>query len=193
MTTIDSPVPAPSRKPASLMVFGILNLVFGVLGLCSYACGSLMLVPNPDLQQDPFYELIHQSPSYQAFLVVSMGLGSVASIVLIAAGIGLLAAANWGRVLSIVYSLYALAMGIVGIAVNIMFLVVPLMEKGDPSDPAFGTAIGGAVGGTCGGAIGMAYPIVLLIFMTRPHIKQAVKPPDVFARERSSPPQPWEQ
>jgi hypothetical protein len=88
----------------------------------------------------------------------------------------------WARKLSIAYAIYALVFGVVGIVVNFLFVVRPMLEQAQGRQgPEAAGAIGGAFGGTIGGCFGLVYPILLLIFMTRPNVvaafRTAVPPP----------------
>lgn len=96
---------------------------------------------------------------------------------LIAAGIGLLMIKPWARWLSIVYALVTIVFALIGLGITYVFTVQPVIrafsEQQPPDQPMAG-AIGGAAGTMCGSVIALAYPIVLLIFMTRPHVVQAM-------------------
>lgn len=179
-----SPVPvtsaaAPSgSRPASLIVFGILNILFGVLGLCGTAGSSAMFLvemPRDPALPNPMLELLDSNPSYRLFLQVSIALGGLASLALLAAGIGLLLAKAWGRTLSVGYAWYAIVAAIVGMVVNWVYVLQPMLAavKADPG-PAAAGALGGAVGGMVGGLFGLAYPIVLLVFMNRAALREAL-------------------
>ena len=166
--------PPKTNRPASLMVFGILNLVFGILGLCGtvMSAGILLFMPQ-NIQKaganNPVMELMANNAGYRLFNQITMGLGFVAAAVLIVAGIGLIQAKSYGRTLSIGYAIYAIVGGIVGIVVSYFFLVQPLLERAQAGagGPERAAAIGGMVGGLIGGCLGQIYPIVLLIFMCR--------------------------
>jgi hypothetical protein len=99
---------------------------------------------------------------------------------LLIAGIGLLLMKSWARTLSIIYAIYALVAGVLGLVVNFMFLVRPMLERaGQQHGPEAAGALGGAIGGTFGGCLGLVYPILLLIFMTRPKLVAAFQPTSV--------------
>lgn len=170
---------AKPARPAAVTVFGILNLVFGALGLCGTAGSAAMffaLPQNPNVR-NPVLDLMAGSPAYRLFTQVTVGLGFIAAIVLIIAGIGLLQTKSFGRTLSIGYSIYAILSGIVGLVMSFVFLVKPLLEQAQAagSGPEQAGAIGGMIGGLFGGCLGMAYPILLLIFMCRRNVVEALK------------------
>jgi hypothetical protein len=171
-------VPTKPVRPASVVVFGILNLVFGLLGLCGMAGSAAMFfaLPQDVRVRNPVLELLASSPGYRLFTQVTVGLGFIATIVLIAAGIGLLQTKSFGRTLSIGYSIYAILSGIIGLVVTFVFLVRPLLEQAQAPGrgPEQAGAIGGMIGGLFGGCLGMVYPIVLLIFMCRRNVAEAL-------------------
>ena len=167
------------QRPTSVTVFGILNLVFGALGLCGVGFGVFGLVIMANLLEgemppNPQFDML-QNPAYQAYTYVVLGLNLIAAIVLAIAGIGLLKLKSWGRSLSIGYGAYAIIMQLVGLAVAFLFVVKPMMDAAEQgNDPqAQGQMIGGAVGAVFGGCFGLVYPVLLLIFMFRPNVKAA--------------------
>jgi hypothetical protein len=89
-----SPAPGPSgpvptgARPTSLLVFGILNSVFGLLGLCGTAASSAMFFV--DLPQDPgmpkpALELIRSDSTYRLIMQTMIVLGCLASLALLEA------------------------------------------------------------------------------------------------------------
>ena len=83
---------------------------------------------------------------------------------------------HWGRTLSIAYAVFAILHVIVGVGANMVWLLGPLMERasGPNAGPEAAGAVGGLIGGTFGSCFGLIYPIVLLIFMFRPNVIQAL-------------------
>ena len=103
-----------------------------------------------------------------------------ATAVKLTAGIGLLRMKPWARLLSIGFAIYAIVFTILSMAVNFIFLLRPMLEEASHKHgPEAAAAIGGAIGGTVGGCFGVIYPILLLIFMTRPKVVAAFYPPAV--------------
>ncbi|MFM6131224.1 MAG: hypothetical protein ACKPBV_21300 [Sphaerospermopsis kisseleviana] len=170
----------PSSRPASLIVFGILNTLFGVLGLCGTAGSATMFLvdlPSDPAVPNPALELLKSDATYRLFMQVALVLGGLMALMLIVAGIGLLLTKGWGRTLSIGYAWYAILAGILGMIVNWMYLIQPAMAAmKDAQGPAAMGALVGLIGGLLGGLFSLIYPIVLLIFMNRAVLRQAVNP-----------------
>lgn len=171
------------QRPTTATVFGILNIVFGAFGICGSIMGAVGLAAQSALKDaagnipNPALELMQQSKLYSTFALVGVVLGLIASIALLTAGIGLLKMQPWGRSLSIGYAIYAIVMGIVGTVVNYVVVVGPMIQRlGDmPEGPEKAGMLGGAIGGSIGGCFGLIYPIVLLVFMTRPAFTAAIQ------------------
>ncbi len=158
------------NRPTAVTVFGVLNLVFGVLGVCGVGfslVGLVMATPGTN----PVYDLMRSSPILLYWTYASSALGALFVGVLIASGIGLLLNRGWGRLLSLAYAAFTILFGLLGLVVNVVFLFPGLMELADSSRPeVMGGAIGGMVGGVVGGCVGLIYPVVLIVFMTRKSI-----------------------
>jgi len=169
---------SPPSRPASLIVFGILNILFGVLGLCGTAGSSAMFfmeLPRDPAMPNPMLDLLDSNPTFRLFMQVTLVLGGLASLALLAAGIGLLLTKAWGRMLSIGYAWYAIVSGIVSMIVQWTSVVQPMLaaRQGDAID-VFGLVVGNLLGSL----FSFAYPIVLLVFMNRAPVRAALAPRD---------------
>lgn len=163
--------PAAMVKPVSMTVFGVINLVWGAMGLCGIVASTVqifVLGSNPAMK-NPVIDLMNANPVYWGFMMLSMIVGFLFTIVLMIGGVGLLNGRPYGRKCSIVYAIYAIIAAIVGTVFNFIFLLLPLLQQADgmAAGPEKAGLIGGAIGGTVGGVCGVIYPIVLLIFMMR--------------------------
>jgi hypothetical protein len=156
-------------KPASVTVFGILNIVFGGMGILCTPFSMLMLFmgdifnmgqPNP----------IEIAGGYKTFLLCSSIAGICFAGWQLSLGIGLLKFKGWARRGSIIYACIALVWGIAGLILTVLAVSQGWMGPAEGTSPA---AMGGMVGGLCGGAIGMIYPVLLLIFMNTAKVKEA--------------------
>jgi hypothetical protein len=166
----------PMQRPVSVNVFGILNIVFAVTGVFGIL-GSIALFSMTEASQNPVVRIMRDSPTYTAWVKLTIPIGVAGCAVLLAAGIGLLCLKGWARKLSIGYAIYAIVFGMIAAVMNFMFLLRPLFEEAarKQGPEAFG-AIGGAAGGAIGGCLGLVYPILLLVFMTRPKVVAAFEP-----------------
>jgi hypothetical protein len=159
-----------ARRPTTLTVFGILNIVFGGLGLMCTPISLLILFFGN--MQDPGSRIMRESRLFVTWTAIASPLGFIMAGVLLAAGIGLLSCRNWARLASIVYGIYGIVMGIAGGIITAVTVAAPLLQVHTQGPQAAG-AIGGAIGGIAGSCCGLGYPIVLLIFMMRPGVKAA--------------------
>jgi len=168
------------RRPTSVNVFGILNIVFacyGVIGIIA----SIALFYSAAGSNNPVVKIMQESPTYSAFLKLSIPLGILSSLTLLASGIGLLLLKGWARYLSIGYAIYAIIFGLVGAVMNFVYLMRPMLEQASHQQgPEAAGAIGGAIGGTVGGCFALIYPILLLIFMFRSNVVAAFQPAPTY-------------
>jgi hypothetical protein len=164
------------QRPTSVSVFGILNIIFACFGVIGIL-GSIAMFYLPNNSNNPVLKIMQDNPTYAAFMKISIPLGILSSVMLLTAGIGLLNLKNWARLLSIGYAIYAILFGVLGAVLNFLFIIRPLLEKASQQQgPEAAGAIGGAIGGGIGGCFSLIYPILLLIFMTRPKLVAAFQP-----------------
>lgn len=186
------------QRPTSVKVLSILNIAFGVLGLCGLVnqAGLVFGEGDPD---NPVVGIIRDSPLYHGYLVASIPVGLIGSAALIGAGVGMINGRAWGRTLSILYAWYAIVTTLVGVVITLQVLMPPAMAVLDEDMTRAETAlVAAAFGGSCVSAIGMIYPIVLLCFMYRASVRRWFDPnrppsalpagPDPFG----PPLEPWE-
>jgi hypothetical protein len=166
------------QRPTAVTVFGVLNLVFGGLGLLCTPISLIMLFYQAQ-QGNPMSRILDENAAYRVYLIAAAVAGVLAALVLIAAGIGLLQMKSWARLTSIGYAIFGIVTGVVAIIVNVVFIFGPMMTQARDGGPEAAAAIGGLVGGMAGGCFGLVYPILLLIFMTRPKIRNAFLPQNV--------------
>ncbi len=163
------------QRPTAVTVFGVLNIGFAGMGIISLI-STLFMFRDVGDSKNPVLQLMHNNPAYLSWVKISVPLGVTASIILLIAGIGLLQMKNWGRVLSLVYGIYALLMAAVSIVVTYQCLVVPLLQQAqNKSGPEYVGAIAGGIGALIGSAISLVYPILLIVFMTRPKLIAAFR------------------
>jgi len=165
------------ERPHSITVFGILHIVFAVLGVFSLVGSAAMLSMRVGAN-NPVVKIMRENPGYSAWIKVTIPIGLVSCSALLASGIGLPRLRTWARNLAIAYSIFALLFGLLGTVVNYLFLVRPMLDEVQRSQgPEAAGAIGGALSASIGGCVGLIYPIVLLYFMTRREVAAAFRRP----------------
>lgn len=169
-----------SQRSSAVTIFGGLNLVFGllgVLGLCLSIPSLLLSDMLSGSKADPVSKAILQNPFFKGWTYASFGVGTVQTIMLIVAGIGLLKYKNWARRLSIAYSVLAILLAVVGAFMSYKYLIEPLQNSGvarGGPNAFMGVYMTAVMAGST--IFGIAYPVVLLIFMLRPSIVAACQP-----------------
>ena len=149
---------APQR-PASVTVFGILNIIFG----------SLRLVCLPFILFITFRMPQMWNPSHIAiiWLIIAHAVDFIIAIFLLTLGIELLRLKAWARKWSLVYGWLSIALVFIGTIVNLLLITSGEFGYAEEALPS-------ALGGTCGGLIGgLIYPVLLIIFMQKQSVKDA--------------------
>jgi hypothetical protein len=164
------------ERPAVVSAFGILNILFAVGRLAKVFL--FIHTYNFALTHDPSLGLRIRAHAFYAFWydwfipisMLSFGL-------LLLSGIGLLRLKEWARKLAIAYGIFATLSGAAFAFTRFVFFVVPTVEKGIRSHGTWANvSIMTAILSTIGSAIQLTYPILLVIFMTRPAIAAAFRP-----------------
>lgn len=174
-STVPSPAAMPIGevpKPTSMVVFGILNLVFGAFGVLGIALGVLTLFLDLPKDDNPLQKLM-EDPTYKMVNLVPQAIGVLLTFVLLASGVGLINGKLYGRRLAIIYAIAALLNVVLTGVVNIIFIALPAF--GMANDLPAGEQQAGAI---VTGSIFMIlpicmfiYPVLLLIFMMRAPVK----------------------
>lgn len=164
------------RVPISVILFAVLNIVFGALGLCGVIINLVVLL-IPVEARDPISQAVRANPLAEIYLLCNYGLTFLSSVWLLASGVGLLLRQSWARAGSIVYGWIALVVGSVSIAMNYLLITRPMLAQMDqlqarPEERA-GIVIGLIVGSICGGVMALAYPALLIYFLSRDHVRRA--------------------
>jgi len=149
-------------RPTAITVIGIIGIVLGILGLCCnivgmVGAGSLPMLAEMAQQsgeQSPELQQMLNNPALMRYTMVSAVVGLVLSVWMVVASILLLGMKPIGYTLMLanagIWVAWTLVSTIVGVA----------MVGADPT--SFITAL-----------IRMVFPIIVLIVLTRPNIKEA--------------------
>lgn len=191
--------PKPRASSTAVQVLAVVHLIYGglsfVVGLCSGVLQALgvqnltpkMPAPPPgappfptDLQDRILSFMDEALPYYRAYQMTQIVLWLILSLLLVAAGIGLLIRRPWGRKLSLAYGVLSLVVQLAGLVYVVAF-VIPAMgdfyrqlEKEFPQ-MAFVFAAS-RVGQWMTPVVmpaGWIYPIVVLVLLTRPKVVAA--------------------
>jgi len=165
------PPPVIPQRPASLTVFGILNLIFGVMGLVGLVV-SLKLYYTPlEGQTGLMADLLRAEPFYASCMRVMSVPSALYVIAMIVSGIGLLQARDGARRLAILCGVYGILAGIVNGYLTFYHVMPFTIEYtvATVKEPAIaGMMRSFTQAGTITGMLAaFAYPVVTLIFMGR--------------------------
>jgi len=149
----------------SVTIFGILNIGLSILNLFS-------LVAVPVIKEHVNTPV---NPAYDQWLKISHVVTGGNTAMLVAAGLGLLYLQNWARILSIIYSVIAIASSIVYAVVY-----VPVLKSMVAQSMGGANAQGAGLVAIFATLVtvewGLVYPSLLIAFMTRPKVVAAFNP-----------------
>lgn len=184
-------------RPTSVLVIAIFHFVFGGLGLVCNLCGmagqmisgaggGAMFQTDPrqaQMQRDIQTALEKAAPSNKPVQIADSAISLCLSCVLLAAGVGLLNLAPWGRSLSLAYGCVALAKNL---ALVLYAILVTLPAMSTMMGPLLAQArtpqerqmmelivMFSKVGGFIGALIPLIYPFVVLVVMNTAAVKNA--------------------
>jgi hypothetical protein len=182
------------ERPVVVLVFAILNLVFGGLGILGFLCGGVILaIVFAALSNAPAGASLPPFPSglVTVFAVVFI-YGFIMAVVLTLSGIGLLNMKRWGRNAAVAYSIITIVYSIVATVLNITY-IGPTMQKWQNDlreeitrdqqrrgitpppnvyQPGQSPTLNVALS-IVGAILGMAYAVALLVVMYLPHVSAA--------------------
>lgn len=156
-------------RPTAVLVLGILGILFGVLGLCcnlvsAGSSGFLLAVSETlpaEQRASPDIQML-RDPTFSRYLLVFSVIGTLLSLLLLVSSILLLQMKPVGYTLMMTTCSLFLVFVVVQI-VSEMTLLAPIYEKYGQS-PRWWSYI-----------LPFLYPVVVLIVLTRPPIKEAFR------------------
>lgn len=160
------------QRPMSLLIFGILNIGYALFKLAGTALTVVM--SHVGSQGNPVAEAMKKDPTLATWTKFSLPLTVVLGLALLAFGIGLLFSKDWARLGSIVWSVLEIVIVIFG-----TLLVWPVMQRAMAQMPNMphGMVEGFAtIGLVIGLVFGLAYPALVLFYMTRDNVIEACQP-----------------
>jgi len=115
-----APQAAALVKPKAIKVFGVLNVIFGGLGLLGTCIGlgailaiTSGLIPVPDGQSNPAFVTQDENAFLYFYNIISAAVALLFAIVLLVSGIGLLKHKKWGRTTGLAWAAYCVLSTIV--------------------------------------------------------------------------------
>jgi hypothetical protein len=189
----------PQKKPTSVVVIAVLQIVFGAIGACG-AVSTLSGVAqsiqamNPPPQnnapgqpkvsaQDVQKKFEQKIPNFDLIQKAEAGIGLAVSLVMIASGIGLLKLLPWGRMLAILYGFLSIALHIWALVFAFVFVMPAFNELTNDLSAQFGKDAAlfaqimqySVMAALVIGALTVIYPIIVLIIMFRPAVVAAFR------------------
>jgi len=152
--------PIVTKKPAAIKVFGILNIIFGSFGLISS--------PFAFIGMKTGQTMFNFGPTYTTWLMVSGVIGIIGGAISLVSGIGLCRIKEWARILAVGYSYFNILFCIIGIFISV-YVFMPSLPGNSPA------VSGGMVGAIGGGIVGLIYPILIVVFLSKQNVKNAMK------------------
>ena len=171
----------PAKRPASMTFLGITNVVFGALALIGSGFalyllfgGATNMVPQGGLDLQAV--LTERFEWYDGYAKTSAFASIPVALTLLASGIGLLQVKSWGRTLSNIYGVVAILTALVTLYINTQVVMPVMTELAQMNDSTAANGaeagISGATGGSC---LALGYPLILLIFVNRHGVKEAIR------------------
>jgi hypothetical protein len=159
------------QRPISITVFGILNIGFGMLKYVGLLFMGFLMHLN--LAGNSAFAAMRADPASRGWNHFNIAIGVVFGIILIASGVGLLLMQNWARILTVIYSVLAMIAVLVGAPFSHRLMMRHLTTTQFPGVPLDLIAAMAQIFFVMGIVLALAYPVLLLVFMTRPKMIEA--------------------
>lgn len=167
--------PTPASKPLSLTVVGILNLVFGVIGLLTTATSYKLYSTPLETQAGLLPDLLRHDPFYASCMRILIIPSTLMVLAQVVSGIGLFQAREGARRLAIFCGIYGVLAGIVVGWLTVEHLMPFTIEETlkTVKEPAVAemTRSIARVSGIVGAALGLLYPVLVIIFLRRKKVR----------------------
>ncbi len=169
------PTPPVPQRPAALTVFGILNLIFGVIGLVGTAISYKLYFTPLEGQTGIMADLLRSDAFYASCMRINIVPGTLFVIFQIISGIGLLKAREGARRLAIFCGVYGILAGIF-IGYLSYYHTIPftieytLKTVKDPTVADMTRALSKGAG-LAGIFAGFIYPVLTLVFLGKKSVR----------------------
>lgn len=167
-------VPVPPRRPTSVTVIAIIAIIWGSIAVLGGMC-ALPQYLGVQLSPNPVNTALLKDAFYRAFNITAMAIAVVLAVLQLVGGITSLSLKRSGRQMLIWYAI--IQIGIIVIGLPMQFLIYPRMVRdvqavGMNSTVITAMRVGFFIGLTISFAT-IFWPILILYFMNRPHVKNA--------------------
>lgn len=174
-------LPQPNPRPASVTVFAILAIIFGSLGML----GTLYSMPQYlglKFGPNPVMDAIRQDRLLVSLTLGGLVVGFSLALLQLISGVGMLSLRPAALKGIIWYAILDLVRSILTIILNLAVMNPRLEEvtrQAMQSNPQLNTPQMKAImqyssyGGVCLLVVLLIWPILILVFMRRPHVKAA--------------------
>ena len=132
------------ERPTSVTVLAVVNMVLAGLSLVGAAWALVLRLGLIELPvgSNPAMALMTANAPYRLFTDVTSAMNLVATVLLLAASIGMLALRPWARLVTIGWGVYAQLTTVLGAAVSYALIFAPLLERAASGPEALGLKIG---------------------------------------------------
>ena len=176
--SVEYATPSPGEpRPTSVNVLAGLGILFGALMvLCKPAGLAMQLfvtIPGPP---NPMIDLFRNDPTLRAFALASGLTGTLISLLLLISSLGSLALKQWGRTGMLGFAALAVLATIVeqGVAAAVVGPEVErAMRQSGVQQPPGIAWMSGWVGLVIALVLRLWYPVLVIYYFTRPHVKAA--------------------
>jgi hypothetical protein len=161
------------QRPIAVTIFGILNI-----GIAFFQFGGLVLMrifQHIKLPGNQAFQAIQARAAHGTLSDLNLACSAVTAVALLVAGVGLLLLQNWARIVSIVYAVADILIVLVGLPAGYRVMAAAA-EQLRGGAPALLVMIVTATGFVLALVFSLAYPVLLLIFMTQSNVIKACKP-----------------
>ena len=189
----------PQKKPVSVVVIAVLQIVFGALGACGalttlsglqQSLQSLNQQPQANApgqpkisQQDVQKKFEEKIPHFDVIQKGEAAVNLVVSLIMLASGIGLLKLQQWGRMLAILYGILSIALHLWAVVFAFAFVMPAFTELTNEMTAQFGKDAAlfaqiiqySVMAAFVIGALLVIYPIIVLLIMLRPAVRAAFR------------------
>jgi hypothetical protein len=174
-------------KPKAIKVFGVLNVIFGGLGLLGTCIGlgailaiTSGLIPVPDGQSNPAFVTQDENSFLYFYNIISAACALIFTIVLLVSGIGLLRHQKWGRTTGLAWSGYSILSTIVTSVITWTHIYPYQLEMLDTNEATAGLPnmeailLGSMIFGNVLSVGYLIYPGLFAVFSSKQPFKDAL-------------------